>query len=233
MVLQSHYERKYADDRAEAVRPVPLTDRPRDRYEATAFLAGSGHRLLEIGPGSGNVLLTLLPKFDDFVGIELSENRASQLRRLFADQSRVTILAGDFEIVDVPGPFDVAVLSDVVEHLLDPIAALERVGELLSPGGRAVVHTPNVAKWTRRIKLAFGRFPSTASRDEGLLSYYGAPTDLYDEGHLHYFTFRSLERVLLERCGFAHVERFGYGARRARRWPTLFSECCVVAEKAP
>ena len=40
----------------------------------------------------------------------------------------------------------------------------------------------------------------------------GSPADLYDEGHLHYFTFRSLTRMLTLRCGFSRVERVPYAS---------------------
>ncbi len=123
--------------------------------------------------------------------------------------------------------FDTIVLNAVVEHLVEPIRVLRYLHELLKPGGELIITTPNVAKWTRRIKLACGRFPSTASRGEGLVSYDGGPTDLYDEGHLHYFTFRSLERCL-HRAGFEEIQRHGFPGRLAERWPALFSTDCVL-----
>jgi hypothetical protein len=102
------------------------------------------------------------------------------------------------------------------------------------------IDTPNVAKYSRRLKLLAGHFPSTSSLDEGLTRYDGEPVQLHDEGHLHYFTFRSLRRLLLERAGFERVEYLPYAARPAplghrighalaRLSPELFSEVCLVA----
>ena len=135
---------------------------------------------------------------------------------------------------------DAAHHEDLLEHLADPMGALVRIRRLLRPGGFLYLDTPNIAKYTRRLKLLFGRFPSTASRDEGLTTYDGQPVDLHDEGHLHYFTYRSLSRLLVERCGFSSVEKLPYftggrllGARGdhalACAWPQLFAELCVVA----
>jgi len=64
-------------------------------------------------------------------------------------------------------------------------------------------------------------------------------TDLFDEGHLHYFTFRSLKRLLTERVGFKNVQYYGYGNFRtmkvpgflSRLLPSLFSEICIIALK--
>jgi hypothetical protein len=99
-----------------------------------------------------------------------------------------------------------------------------------------------MAKFTRRIKLLLGKFPSTASKDEGLTTYGGRPTDLYDEGHLHYFTFGSLSRMLTGHCGYSSIQPFGYWpgsaplgrnlhAYLSRRWPGMFSELVVVAHR--
>jgi SAM-dependent methyltransferase len=136
--------------------------------------------------------------------------------------------------------YDAVVLLALIEHLFDPLRAMQRVRRWLRPGGFAYVDTPNIAKWTRRTKLLFGRFPATASTAEGLVRYEGGDTDLYDEGHLHYFTFGSLERMLTTRCGFSRVERVPYATTPhllgrhgsyalARMAPTLFSEIALVA----
>jgi len=103
----------------------------------------------------------------------------------------------------------------LIEHLIDPLRAMQRIRQLLKPGGFAYIDTPNIARYTLRLKLLMGRFPSTASMNEGLTTYSGKPTDLYDEGHLHYFTYRSLSLMLTERCGFSRVVKLAYpGGRR-------------------
>ena len=72
------------------------------------------------------------------------------------------------------------------------------------------------------------------------MTHGGEPVDLFEEGHLHYFTYKSLSRLLTERCGFTRVEKLSYyegprlvsrrcDAALARLWPELFSELCLVA----
>ena len=176
-----------------------------------------------------------------YVATDLSSQRLAGMRASI-DDPRVEVRAFDLDAPDpaLAGQFDAVLLVALIEHVFDPLRALQAVRGLLRPGGFALIDTPNVAKYTRRLKLLAGRFPSTASQDEGLLTYDGRPVDLYDEGHLHYFTFRSLERLLLERCGFERIERVPYATppflgspslsyTLAARWPTLFSELCVVA----
>jgi len=243
--LVKHYENTY--DLGEAVAPlapVPLVRYPTGRMEAAvAFLAPrvSGKDVLELGAGDGVLAESLRVAGCDYRAYTLSEYSAVRLARMHRsfNDDRHTVEMIDAEQPVVGRQFDVVILVAVIEHLIDPISALRATRDLLRPGGFVYIDTPNIAKWTKRVTLVLGRFPSTASTDEGLMTYGGEQTDLYDGGHLHYFTFRSLERLLLERCAFARVERVGYspgcrmgpriGTTLARWRPTLFSDVSVVA----
>jgi len=208
-----------------------------------ALTANSGEgRYLEIGAGSGNIALTVLEKYDELVLTELSNKRTKELLQLFKDYEKVKVIQHDIDskLLDFPdGYFDTILMVAVIEHLVDPKTALRELYRVLKPTGRLIIDTPNIAKWTRRIKLLFGYFPSTASLDEGLLSYDKRTlTDLYDEGHLHYFTFRSLSR-LCTAVGFNKVDWFGYGNWKTTKThpalskllPTIFSEVFIVVYK--
>src|SRR3954447_13663840 len=51
------------------------------------------------------------------------------------------------EVVDSPeGPFDAIAMGDVIEHLPDPGAVLDRLGALLLPGGGVWIATPRAAR---------------------------------------------------------------------------------------
>lgn len=234
--LLQHYTEKYAEERAEEVERVRLTDRPTNRFEATvaAILERPGGAYLEIGAGTGSVALTVMDQFDKLVLTELSPVRAEQMGRLFQPFPKTEVIAHNLDREELPyadGTFDTVAFVAVIEHLVEPISATQRLFRVTKPGGRVIIMTPNVAKLTRRVKLLRGEFPSTASLEEGWLCYdRKTPTDLHDEGHLHYFTYPSLERLCLERVGFSKVERRGFG-KLGRTMPTLFSELLIIATK--
>ncbi len=77
------------------------------------------------------------------------------------------------------------VLGDVIEHLVDPLAALEHIATLLAPGGVLYMTLPDSGSWI--------------ARRLGARWWSVLPT------HLQYFTRDSL-RVLLERAGYETLE---------------------------
>jgi len=218
---------------------------PSDRFEACVryfpdFFPGG--TILEIGAGSTLVARSLLAAglpADSIVLGEYSRERLSHIQSTI-DDSRITAIRLDAEdLADDLGEFDAILMAAVIEHLIDPMHAMKAIRRHLRPGGFVWIDTPNIAKWTRRAKLLAGRFPSTASRDEGLQAYNGNPASMLDEGHLHYFTFRSLRKMLTDSCGFSRVIRVPYCESPrfclaiehplARRLPNLFSEVSVIA----
>lgn len=238
--LETHYNEKYAGGGLGTVTPVVIGSRPTDRFQMVVSEASraAGGRYLEIGAGSGNTLLSLVNCYDELVATELATTRAEAMNRLFEPLAgKISVVRGNIEaerLAYPDGTFDTIVMNAVIEHLVDPIAGLREANRLLKPGGRLIIDTPNIAKWTRRLKLLSGYFPATASREEGLVCYdRRTPTDLHDEGHLHYFTYRSMIRLCRERAGFSRVERRGYGRTfLSRLWPELFSsDVFVVAYK--
>ena len=104
----------------------------------------------------------------------------------------VTMIEGDVE--DIPtdiGRFDCLVAADVLEHLVDPWAALDAYVAMLGPGCRAIVSLPNVAHWSTFARLAA---PGGFTGEKFLrkcAADLGAP-EMGVEG-THVFTFNQVE----------------------------------------
>jgi 2-polyprenyl-3-methyl-5-hydroxy-6-metoxy-1,4-benzoquinol methylase len=246
--LIEHYNTKYhAEVWQESTITISSDRAPQDRFHACLkYFPEYFHEgdILELGAGSGLVARSLIRSglnLSSYTLSDFSRSRLEGLQKNF-DDARVRILELDAD--NIPEnqviKYDAVIMIALIEHLIDPLRALRKIRNLLAPGGIVYIDTPNIAKFTRRTKLLMGRFPSTASQNEGLVTYDGWPVDLYDEGHLHYFTYRSLSNMLLQHCGFSKVKKLGYYCGRhlfgpklddalARSWPELFSELVMVA----
>lgn len=247
-ILNKYYDRLYSSERSgPSIELISTVSIPTTRFEAIVKFFPrhfKGGDIIEFGAGNGNVAKTFLTsklKIASYTLGDISLPRIEGLLKNIED-SRVTILQMNVE--DIPesmnGNFDAIIMVALIEHLIDPLRVMQQIRKFLKPGGFVYIDTPNIAKYTQRVKLLLGKFPSTASMNEGLTTYEGAQCDLFDEGHLHYFTYRSLSLMLTERCGFSRVIKLGYPAGRkpfgkhvhnvlATIWPELFSELAIIA----
>ena len=144
-------------------------------------------RLLDLGCSSGSLGAAVKARQPAAVtGVELDPEYAidaeAVLDRVICDDVAAALARDDL------GMFDCVVAADVLEHLVDPWAALARAVELLEPGGAAVVSLPNVRYAKTLLELVWrGRWPR---EDAGL----------FDATHLRWFTDRDA-RALLEGAG--------------------------------
>lgn len=159
-----------------------------------------GRRIKEIG---GNYV----------AGIEISEGAAHQARAVLDD-----VYVFDIQkhwLAEVKEQkFDLIILSEVLEHVFDPVFVLKNAHDMLSPDGEIIITTPNFMVWTNRIKFLFGNFKY---QEQGM----------FDFGHIRWFTYRYLQDVLQE-SGFKviqenHIIFPGKLTKFLKFWPSLFA----------
>lgn len=244
------YEKKYKHESINHdIIKINYSKHPVNRFEATLkyFMdrkfKGS---IMELAAGDGalsRALLQNLPDIDSYFATDLSKNRLESIKRNI-DDSRLKTAFLDVENFDSEtyAKVDSVLMLALIEHLVDPLSAMKNIYHLLKPGGFVYIDTPNVAAYYYRLRLLRGRFPSTSSRDEGLTKWDGSPVDMHDEGHLHYFTYRSLSKMLTEFCGFSKIEKYYFPVGKyyfgkkvhyklAKINPELFSELVLLAYK--
>ena len=110
-------------------------------------------RLLDVGCGHGLLLDEARRRGYDTVGLELSREGARHARETLGLDVREVPLEGFSEgrNGDSPGEFEAIVLADVLEHLDDPVAAIDRCAYLLKPGGALCIVTPDPSSLTARL----------------------------------------------------------------------------------
>ena len=102
----------------------------------------SGGRALDVGCGAGYCLAVLAERGFDVYGVEVSATIAREAAaRVGAEHVHVGTLETS---PHSPDSFDLVTMWDVVEHVVDPRALLERARQLLRPDGLLVVETQNV-----------------------------------------------------------------------------------------
>jgi SAM-dependent methyltransferase len=106
---------------------------------------GSG-RLLDIGCNEGRTLKNYAHNGFQAEGTELNETAAAVARA-----AGFTVFTGPLGDLTPAAPYDVAVLSNVLEHALDPKAMLLAARRLLGHDGEVWISCPNSQSWLRPV----------------------------------------------------------------------------------
>jgi SAM-dependent methyltransferase len=114
-------------------------------------------RLLEIGPGYGRLLTTILGdsvKFSDYSGVDISAENVKYLTGRFGND-RVRFRHADFFTYETPDRFDCIICSAVFMHFYPSVEpALRRCRALLRDGGRLCFDVPRGASGERYLDPA-------------------------------------------------------------------------------
>jgi SAM-dependent methyltransferase len=202
--LRSFYERP----------EVPASSGP-DRARRQARMlrevlrdAGPPASIVDVGCGDGTatILAAQVNPGHRIVGLDWS---ADALRH--ARARGLTLIRAEVEPSGLPiasGCADVVIMSELIEHLVDPDSALDEARRVLRPGGTLLLSTPNLAAWYNRGLLALGVQPLFT--EVSLRDVFGRPGSQV-AGHLRLFTRRALVGLLAARgFGSIHVSGASY-----------------------
>lgn len=113
-------------------------------------VAGTPRRILEIGPGLGDLSMYLHSRYRgaEQVLMDISEAGTARLRQRVAGQDGMTVLTGDFRALPENERFDMLVACEVFEHIEDDESAFAAAFRLLAPGGYFLFSVPaHARKW--------------------------------------------------------------------------------------
>lgn len=136
-------------------------------------------KVLDIGCGYGETLAYLQnEKSCDVYGVDADRNV-----EIIADRYGLKIHVGIFDSsIYAPNTFDFVTMNQVIEHVPDMHETFSMISNVLKPGGRCVLSTPNANGWGSRV---FGK---------KWLNWH-APY------HQHFLSIDST-RLLAEKCGY-------------------------------
>ena len=152
-------------------------------------LPGRRRRLLDVGAHAGRFVTLARAAGWRAEGLELNPQTAAYAAR----RSGASIRQLNVHDVDVSSAqYDAVTLTDVLEHIPDPVDVLARVGELLAPGG-----------WVA-VKVPCGSAQLIKERWRGRLRPGYRPTVADNLVHVSHFSPASLHRALM-RAGFDSI----------------------------
>jgi glycosyltransferase involved in cell wall biosynthesis/2-polyprenyl-3-methyl-5-hydroxy-6-metoxy-1,4-benzoquinol methylase len=158
--------------------------------------SGGGQRVLDLGSGPGIVSRMLATAAGRTVTCaDLDAEALAEARAAGVQETILVDLRDPQWVGELTGRhYDVVILADVLEHLVEPEQVLRTLREqdIIAADGIVVVSFPNIAHESIILELLTGNFEYT-------------PTGLLDSTHLRFFTRNSMQ-ALLESTGYLVTE---------------------------
>lgn len=164
------------------------------------------YTVIELGAGA--------PEFLNQV--EAAQRIAVDIGQRFTEAFRrngIAFACRDLEKDDLDdlGPVDVAICSDVFEHLINPAAALTRISSLLGEHGMLFSHVPNEYRLGHLLKVMMNRCDT--------VQFHKGASE-WDDPHFRRFSDVGFHGFLSQRFRYnlrLTDLRYGFGARVLRR----------------
>lgn len=137
---QAYFDRLYDSD-ADPWRYDDCAYEIAKRADTLSFLRDHYSRACEVGCSNGVLTRQLAPRCDSILGIDIAEAAAQQARERLAGFPQVQIRVMHLPHDDIPGPFDLLVLSEVLYFLSpDELAAMAALAaRRVAPGGDLII----------------------------------------------------------------------------------------------
>ena len=151
----------------------------------------AGARILEIGCGLGSTGEAALAsgRAGFYCGVELDEKAAATAAKRLSQVHCDNVEKIDLDLLG--RDYDVLIMSEVLEHLVDPWGVLAALMPLMKRGGQVFASSPNVSHHGVLRALLAGRFDYQ-------------PFGVMDRTHLRWFT-PATYRDMFEQAGFRTV----------------------------
>lgn len=148
-----------------------------------------GSTVLEFGPATGRLTKFLSQQMACAVTIVEIDEISGKDAKIYAKKSFLGKKKGDIEnfywYKKSKGKFDYIIFADVLEHLRNPQAVINKCSDVLGDDGEILISIPNVTHNSIIIDLMKNKF---------LYQKLG----LLDETHIHFFTYESFCEMIKE-----------------------------------
>ncbi len=159
-----------------------------------------GEKILDIGCGTGFYVKYLINKDCKVTGTDISKIYINQAKEYAAGAKYLVCDAANLPFDK--NSFDKILMTEVIEHIPDPIDAIKEIKRVLKPGGYAVITTPNkyspmnlaykIKRKIRDYKFNEHLHEYTKTEFQDILSKYFEITDLIYSNYLIPYPFDNL-----------------------------------------
>lgn len=162
------------------------------------LISGSPQKILDVGCASGWFLSRLskaFPKAECF-GIDIYDKAIAYGKKLYP---HITFRIADAHAIPFKDEtFDLAICTEVLEHVNDPKSALLEIKRVLKKGGFAIIELDSGSILFSIVWFLWRRFRG----------------GVWTHAHLHSFTVKKLEKMILS-CGFRIIKKKKFNADMA------------------
>ncbi len=216
-------------------------------YEALSCIENAhGNTLLDLACGDGVITEIFAKHFKRVVGVDASGKHLADAKKRLPDVEFHESLIEDLNLTE---KFDNVFLLNLLEHVVDPVAILQKSASFLKDNGTLIVHVPNAHAINRKIAVLMG----TLQHCEEL-----SPYDINVVGHRRSYILQSLKEdvikaglkikktggIFFKILSFAQMNWFlekglwkegGFGWGRVgeenKDWKSLFCKACYEIGK--
>lgn len=152
-------------------------------------LVEKNKKVLDVGCASGYLASFLKQKGCTIDGIDTDRESVEKAK----EYCNASIL--DISKDKINGEYEVIILGDILEHLVNPDKVLLNLKENLKNDGYIIISIPNIVNIYPRLKILFGHFDYEE-------------IGIFDRTHLKFFTKKSLKKMI-NKTGYK-IEKLEY-----------------------
>lgn len=116
----------------------------------------------------------------NFTGVDLSDGILKELPKIYGTKIKLDLNEKNWKINK---QYDFVIFADIMEHLIDPVAAMEQVARLLKENGILILSVPNFVFMPVRLVILSGWYPQH-------------PRGPFDKTHLYHYTRHSAKEFV-------------------------------------
>lgn len=150
----------------------------KERGEFFAKWLGQGKKILDLGCRDC-ALTKYYISGNEILGVDIDEGGLAICQKNLGIKTKLLDLNGDWELEKQN--FDAVVAAELLEHLYYPKNVLQKIYDVLKPGGVFVGSVPHAFSLINRLRILFGK---------------KAGTPLADPTHINHFSYKEFEKML-------------------------------------